>query len=672
MKKSLGFSALALATLFAVGCGQEATQVTSAQEEQIQEEQVSNVPLRKVTITVGDTETKTQLADGNAVYWNAGDAIDVYVDGSKYTLTNSNKEASANATFTGELPEGELTVYAIYPSGAASACANGVFTATIPTEQDAVTDLAVEGGLSKNVSVATGTVDDAGEGSLYFMNACSILKFKVADNETTGQKASKATSVVIKAAGEDAPVISGELSIDATNAVKKDGSVATETSGASYVKVNAPENGFSTSDTYYVWVAPASLSDGYIVEYEYRADNATEIPMMAQVVEASTEFARASIKDLGTATPTEAYYQFALVDNAGSYATFAAGNSYAIAYPNPEDASQYGLFSFDNYVEAASASEAVSTVSGVTKSSDGNWTKIKPAIYQVFRTDGIVGDYELSNNVNAYYSSGDISTGAHYISVLSDIQAEVSFSTKETAIPNASSLDKFSSTIDKDSKIYGTFGTSTTLDIYGLTATLQDDNTAVLGGMPNPTSMLALYKSVVGREPVITWGTFTSSSDQNFSFSWKWNLLMSAISSHKMTSYYNTELNSGYYTGNSSNFGYMGAQALLITNFVWDMANGKGIVPVVTFDIQTLGVYSKAGSLSYWGSDQMRAVDNNWNNAKGTGQYNSDDTVWGGTSLLGASCYTAAGSTYRYPVYNFTNSKRIYLYKNTGKYVGVE
>lgn len=667
-------------------CSREIASV-NAQEEQNETNQPEvNVPLRQVAITVGDTETKTQLADGNAVYWTADDAIDVYVNGTKYTLTNSNTEAAANATFTGELPEGELTVYAIYPSGSASACADGVFTATIPTEQDAVTAFETGTDLSSNVSVATGTVAEDGTGSLYFLNTCSILKFKVGAVSSTGQSLSNVSSVVIR--GANGEFLSGESSVDATNAVE--GGDVTTTAKTTYVKVNAPEGGFSADATYYVWAAPVNMESGFTVEYEYKKDD-VEIPMMVYNTTTAKDFKRASIVDLGDVTATEGCYLFTLVDAAGSYATFATDGNYAIAYPDPSDDTQYDLFSFDKYINNAAASAAMDSIKAVTSSSTTNARIIKRNLFSALRKDAIVKDYESSS----LYGSTN-----YYLGVPVKAAGEVSFATASGTQSSVSGSTDLSNTIDKSSSIKGTFkttvsSTSYSVEMYNMTLTSNDDNTVILGAIPNPTNVLALYKGLRGGNYAnISWDDFIDS--QNFDQSGSsWSYLKGTLGT--MVSQYKFSKGTCYY--NSNDVAYNQCEAVLVSNMIFDKVKGSGFIPVIAVDIQALGVHEKAASSlaklfgkATWGSSQMRTANNHFNavirntvtNGVSIDEVNNgswcnpvfegntasaDDKTY--TTLQGVT-YTGANTTHRYPLYTYTNAAKVYVYKNTGKYVGVE
>ena len=145
-----------------------------------------------VTITAGAASTKT-LLDAGAVKWEDGDAIDLvfYSDNgaSIHEFTTSVLSASATADFTGQLPVGmdsdyQDQAYAVYPSGALGE--DGKVKFSLPLEQRVRADGTFARGLNlASASVSLPDILEDGKASASFLNALSIIRFKVADDVTS-------------------------------------------------------------------------------------------------------------------------------------------------------------------------------------------------------------------------------------------------------------------------------------------------------------------------------------------------------------------------------------------------------------------------------------------------------------------------------------------------------
>lgn len=126
-----------------------------------------------------DAETKTSLSGlENGMYyplWSAGDEIAVFVDGvsepSCFTLKAG--EGTTVATFTGS-ENGEHYV-SLYPYDMAECLSDGTLTLTLPHTQQYAEGSFGQGSFPM---IATGGSD----GSLKFMNLCSVLKITISGN----------------------------------------------------------------------------------------------------------------------------------------------------------------------------------------------------------------------------------------------------------------------------------------------------------------------------------------------------------------------------------------------------------------------------------------------------------------------------------------------------------
>ena len=123
-----------------------------------------------------DTDTKTTLSGlENGMYyplWSAGDEIAVFVDGasepSKFTLNSG--EGTTVASFTGSRQGDEYVT--IYPYDMADNMSDGIISLTLPQTQKYIPESFGQGSFPM---IATGGSD----GSLKFMNLCSVLKISL-------------------------------------------------------------------------------------------------------------------------------------------------------------------------------------------------------------------------------------------------------------------------------------------------------------------------------------------------------------------------------------------------------------------------------------------------------------------------------------------------------------
>lgn len=148
--------------------------ISACVKTELVEESSNNVEL---TATMEyDAETKTSLSGlENGMYyplWSAGDEIAVFVDDSskpsRFVLNSG--EGSTVASFAGT-EEGERYV-ALYPYDMAESLSDGTITMTLPQTQEYLPDSFGQGSFPM---IATGGSD----GSLKFMNLCSVLKISL-------------------------------------------------------------------------------------------------------------------------------------------------------------------------------------------------------------------------------------------------------------------------------------------------------------------------------------------------------------------------------------------------------------------------------------------------------------------------------------------------------------
>lgn len=132
-----------------------------------------------------EISTKTTITiDGTtgSVSWAAGDKLKlVCEDGSDFTteaLTEADlKDGGKTATFKATVKSGKALKWAVYPSDIVTSLTGGKFSVTVPQVQD---------GLFEHASIEVGEIGE--NNSIALKNVCALLKFKVADANTTAAK----------------------------------------------------------------------------------------------------------------------------------------------------------------------------------------------------------------------------------------------------------------------------------------------------------------------------------------------------------------------------------------------------------------------------------------------------------------------------------------------------
>lgn len=189
-----------------------------------------------------DASTRTELTTGNAVYWEANDAISLFDpkgDNNHFYTT----ESGPRVTFTGEATPADGTYYALYPYNTNAQIEGTTITTTLPAEQDAR-----EGSFAQGLNPSVSTADATN--SLYFKNVCALVKFTLAESATT--TITKATLC-----GNNGEALAGTVTIDASqeNPITN---VDPEWAGIEI----ALKGNLIAGKTYYFVTAPATLSKG--------------------------------------------------------------------------------------------------------------------------------------------------------------------------------------------------------------------------------------------------------------------------------------------------------------------------------------------------------------------------------------------------------------------------
>lgn len=189
-----------------------------------------------------DASTRTELTTGNAVYWEANDAISLF-DPTGANNQFSTTQSGPSVTFTGEAIPAEGTYYALYPYDTNAQIKGTTITTTLPAEQ-----MARAGSFAQGLNPSVATADATN--NLCFKNVCALVKFTLDGSITT--TITKATLC-----GNNGEALAGTLTIDATASTPI--AMADTSFGQTVIELNGP---LTPGTTYYFVTAPASLSNG--------------------------------------------------------------------------------------------------------------------------------------------------------------------------------------------------------------------------------------------------------------------------------------------------------------------------------------------------------------------------------------------------------------------------
>ncbi len=142
----------------------------SCSKEVISQPEVKDVKGVKAVITATAPQTKTEIGEGGAYSWVAGDEISVFTTTGDQCWSSFVAQSDGNSTeFVGEkYSASDILAYAVYPYDMyAGASSEGVVSTYIPTSQD--------GTIASAISVGTAVAED----DFAFVNASSAIKMTV-------------------------------------------------------------------------------------------------------------------------------------------------------------------------------------------------------------------------------------------------------------------------------------------------------------------------------------------------------------------------------------------------------------------------------------------------------------------------------------------------------------
>ena len=223
-----------------------------------------------------EISTKTSLVESTgSVSWAVEDKLKLICeDGSDFTteaLSEADlKDGGKTATFKATVPAGKALKWAVYPSDIATELTNGgKFSVTVQQVQD---------GKFEHASIEVGEIGE--DNSIALKNVCALLKFKVADANTTAAK--------VFIGGNGAP-LNGKANI--SSKILADSYTASKDVPDYQPNVEVTVNG---PGTYYAAILPAKTT-GLSMQI-YSADN----KLLAENISSNAlDAPRKTIKNLG-------------------------------------------------------------------------------------------------------------------------------------------------------------------------------------------------------------------------------------------------------------------------------------------------------------------------------------------------------------------------------------
>lgn len=298
------FTLFFAAELALASCAKEITETPAAPEESVPEYTTITLTATHPEMTEAGAaaqengatavvSTKTTLDEKTGtVSWAIGDKLKlVCEDGTDFpteALTASDIAEDGTATFKATVPADKALKWAVYPSDIETSMTDGKFSVKVPQEQD---------GKFEHASIEAGEIGE--DNSIALKNVCALLKFTVADANTT------AATVFI--GGNGAP-LNGKAAIS-SDILKASYTLAEDVPEYQpNVKVSVDRPG-----TYYAAILPAKTT-GLSMQI-YSADNT----LLAENISSNVlDAPRKTIKDLGTLRSTKfANKRFVTKDGAG-------------------------------------------------------------------------------------------------------------------------------------------------------------------------------------------------------------------------------------------------------------------------------------------------------------------------------------------------------------------
>jgi len=286
MKKIYRFFFAAVAIASVASCSEQLDSLDNAGEGTVE---LVNMTFKAATDVAEDVESKTYGA-GRNVYWESGDEITVFSIGDKVVKegfkTTSVAEDKTWAQFSGLADPDAETYYAVYPHAEGNTYADGIFNATIPSEQVGRPN---GFGSGTNVAVAVSTEGTDGTGMLQFKNLSAVIYFKFA----TAEDAANTKSVTLKARKSEDDAATPEfwgLTGDVKFTLDDNNLPVAQEGTVDHVTLLPPDGGFVSGINYIIPVCPVGKCKGMQIiftdqnDVTYEKNNNTDFKLQRNIM----------------------------------------------------------------------------------------------------------------------------------------------------------------------------------------------------------------------------------------------------------------------------------------------------------------------------------------------------------------------------------------------------
>ena len=247
MKKNLKYFAIALATVFASACSVSDLKVEEGSKE--------------VTIdaSFASESGKSILQEDNSVFWENGDAINVFCAGENSRFVTDIATPAATCKFTGSLNvvvgmdeglTGNNAINVLYPYNSKASIKDGAISTTLSGEQ-----VGKAGSFAKDTYVAIGTSENFQVG---FYAVCGGVRFSLTRDDITRVTFKSVAGEAV--AGKFTTAFDESTNVPVVKSVELVEDVITLT---------APDGGcFEAGKYYYIVTLPATLEKGFQMEFK--------------------------------------------------------------------------------------------------------------------------------------------------------------------------------------------------------------------------------------------------------------------------------------------------------------------------------------------------------------------------------------------------------------------
>ena len=221
----------------------------------------SNEDFLSFTASFNDVkETKTEIHDGNSIWWSPKDSINVFCDGAvSAKLTSSDEASSSTATFSGpispEIVKNTEFFWGVYPYDKNNKCDGNRVTLTLPSDQTGV-----EGSFASGLfpAIARTTTNH-----MKFQNVCGGIRF------TVSKPGIQSVTIISKSGEALAGTVNVKIDEESNLPV-----IEKVVSASDRIVFRAPKDtGFEVDQQYFIVTLPGTFKKGFV----YFLDEGTSI-----------------------------------------------------------------------------------------------------------------------------------------------------------------------------------------------------------------------------------------------------------------------------------------------------------------------------------------------------------------------------------------------------------